>query len=179
MRIAASNGNGAANGAAAAQSLALAAEAAKDRQQQLEAAQQRVAEAEAAAQRARDDAQVAQAAASKLEADLQDLSAAYGTLDAHAGNLQTQVEQLQRDLTAAAEQRHLEGGGGCGVSQAELQQRVEAARQEAQDGADDVMADLLVCLGQEEAKVARLQERLQALGVDCHALLADIVAAGD
>ena len=100
--------------------------------------------------------------------DLEDLSAAYSTLDAHAGSLQQQVEQLQ----LAAEQRKQQqqgaqapssggdssgdGGGGGGISEAEVQRQVEAARQEAQQEADDAMGDLLVCLGQEEAKVGAL-----------------------
>ena len=209
---------------------------------QLAAAQQQAAEAEAAAERARGDAAAAQAAARKLESDLEDLSAAYGTLDAHTGSLQSQVERLQAELAeaqaAAQQQQHAgssSGGGGGGISEAEVRQRVEAAAAEAAEAAaaegDDAMGDLLVCLGQEEAKVrgsagarswggregswlhlmpclerrlprmlrpsaqagdafltfrgcccsqvARLREQLEAMGVDCDALLADIVAAGE
>lgn len=52
------------------------------------------------------------------------------------------------------------------------------ARQEEQVEAEAAMADLLVCLGQEELKVARLSEALAGRGVDVGALLADILAAG-
>lgn len=129
---------------------------------------QQLREVEAEAQRARADAQAAQAAGRKLEMDLEDLSAAYSTLDAHAGSLQQQVEQLQLQLQLAAEQRKQQqqgteapssgssSGEGGGISAAEVQRRVEAARQEAQQEADDAMGDLLVCLGQEEAKVGAL-----------------------
>ncbi|PSC74328.1 Arginine deiminase [Micractinium conductrix] len=145
---------------------------------QLAAAQQQAAEAEAAAERARGDAAAAQAAARKLESDLEDLSAAYGTLDAHTGSLQSQVERLQAELAeaqaAAQQQQHAgssSGGGGGGISEAEVRQRVEAAAAEAAEAAaaegDDAMGDLLVCLGQEEAKVARLREQLEAMGDLC------------
>ena len=50
---------------------------------------------------------------------------------------------------------------------------------EAQEEGEAAMGDLLICLGQEEAKVARLRGELEAGGVDVDALLADIVAAGD
>ncbi|KAL4452662.1 hypothetical protein ABPG75_008324 [Micractinium tetrahymenae] len=175
-----------------AESEAAAAAAAR---QQLVAAQQAAAEAETAAERARADAKAAQAAARKLETDLEDLSAAYSNLDAHAGSLHSQLERLESELAAARQQggaagpagQHQQGSGGDsssggrgrGVSEEEVQRRVEAARQEAAEEADEAMGDLLVCLGQEEAKVARLQERLEAFGVDVDALLADIVAAGE
>jgi pyruvate/2-oxoglutarate dehydrogenase complex dihydrolipoamide acyltransferase (E2) component len=222
-----SSGSGA-NGSAHGQSPELAAA-----QQAAAAAAQQLQEVEAEVQRAREDAQAARTAARKLEMDLEDLSAAYGTLDAHAGSLQQQVEQLQLELAAERRRQQQQGaqapaGGSSsgdvgGIGEAEVQRQVEAARQEAQQEADDAMGDLLVCLGQEEAKVgavlgslcvrrlgalgcaallrplcccfflwavaelaglpppklqvARLRQRLEAQGVDCDALLADIVDA--
>lgn len=131
--------------------------------QQAAAAQAQVAEADAAAERARGDAQAAQAAARKLETDLEDLSAAYSTLDAHAGSLQQQLDALQAELAAARQQQAASSSAGAaaaaggGISEDEVERRVAAARSEAaaeaQAEADEAMTDLLVCLGQEEAKV--------------------------
>ena len=59
-----------------------------------------------------------------------------------------------------------------------MEAAVREARQEEQVEAEAAMADLLVCLGQEELKVARLSEALAGRGVDVGALLADILAAG-
>ena len=159
-------------GAAAAGDGGLAAQAARAEaaaaRQQLAAAQQQLAEAEAEAERARGDAQAAQAAARKLETDLEDLSAAYGNLDAHAGTLQQQVDQLQDELAqqraaaaaaapAAADQQQPAAAALGGASEEEVQRQLAAARAEgaaeAQAEADEAMTDLLVCLGQEEAKV--------------------------
>lgn len=135
-----------------------------------EQARQQLAEAEQAAEQARSAAQAAQAAARKLEADLEDLSAAYSTLDAHAGALQQQTDGLQRELR---ELRQQQAGGAefrGGISEAEVEQRVATARveaqQEAQREADDAMADLLVCLGQEEAKVRGGRGAAPGLGED-------------
>lgn len=153
----------------AAHAAAVEADAAR---QQLSAAQLQVAEAEAEADRARGDAREAQAASRKLERDLEDLSAAYGTLDAHVGSLQQQVEQLQEELAqqraaaTAAEQRAAAAAAspaGAAASEEEVEQRVAAARAEAAAEAtaeaDDAMTDLLVCLGQEEAKVGVRERR--------------------
>jgi hypothetical protein len=41
------------------------------------------------------------------------------------------------------------------VDEADIQRRIEAAVEEAQRESDESMNDLLVCLGQEEAKVGR------------------------
>lgn len=152
--------NGSSQVHAEGEAAAAAADAAAARQQ-LAAAQLAAAEAEVAAERARGDAQAAQAAARKLETDLEDLSAAYSNLDAHAGSLQSQVEQLELDLAAARQQAgaagpasgHQQGSDRGGVGEEEVRRQVEAARQEAAQEADEAMGDLLVCLGQEEAKV--------------------------
>ena len=244
----------AADGHAAHAAVAAAEAEAHAARQQLAAVQAQLAEAEGVAERARGDAHAAQAAARKLETDLEDLSAAYSTLDAHSGLLQQQLDALQAELAAARQGQGspdtAAGAGaaaaaaaaGGGLSEAEVERRVAAARAEAaaeaQAEADESMTDLLVCLGQEEAKVggwlgggavswaderlarlaaaggrtgivaeqpackgcshgvhilglismavptgspqvARLRERLEALGVDADALVADIVAAGE
>ncbi|EFN51480.1 hypothetical protein CHLNCDRAFT_140241 [Chlorella variabilis] len=182
-RLRCATGNGTASQAALEAQAAAEAQADVLRQQ-LVVAQQQLLEVQAEVERARADMTAGQVAARKLEMDLQDLSAAYSTLDAHADSLQQQVDQLQCDLAGARQRQddvEVVGAGAQqgGTSQIELQQRLEAVRQEAQQEADDAMADLLACLGMEEAKVARLRERLQAYGVDCDALLADIVVAGE
>ena len=42
------------------------------------------------------------------------------------------------------------------------------------DAMDDQLSDLLVCLGQEEQKVERLQQKLKELGIDPEPLLVDL-----
>ena len=167
LRLAGSASNAAAADGHAAHAAVAAAEAeVQATRQQAAAAQAQLAEAAAEAERARNDAQAAQAVARKLETDLEDLSAAYSTLDAHAGSLQQQLDALQAELAAARQQQNTAGAaaaaaaaGGGGVSEDEVEQRVAAAREEAaaeaQAEADEAMTDLLVCLGQEEAKVGR------------------------
>jgi hypothetical protein len=140
-----------------------------------EALRARCAELEAEAGRARGEATDARAAALKLEADLEGLSSAYAALDAHAGELQAQLDR---------------GGGGsgtvtsppppapAGVDEAEVRRReaaaADAARAEAAAEGDAAMEDLLVCLGQEEAKVAALAARLDAAGVSSVDVLAGL-----
>ena len=59
----------------------------------------------------------------------------------------------------------------AGPSDADIEARITEAVEAAQADADDSMADLLECLGQEEAKVAALRQRLEALGEDVEGLL--------
>ena len=49
------------------------------------------------------------------------------------------------------------------------------AIEEKEDSDADEMSDLLICLGQEEAKCQGLSEKLASLGVDVEAYLATIV----
>lgn len=69
-------------------------------------------------------------------------------------------------------------GAAGGVSEEEVARRVEdavsRAKAEADQDADEQLTDLLVCLGQEEQKVALLSEKLSGYGVDVDALLATI-----
>jgi hypothetical protein len=141
-----------------------------------EALRARCAELEAEAGRARGEAANARAAARKLETDLEGLSSAYAALDAHAGELQAQLD------------RGGGGGGGSGVAtalpapagvdEAEVRRReaaaADAARAEAATEGDAAMEDLMVCLGQEEAKVAALAARLDAAGVSSADVLAGL-----
>lgn len=53
----------------------------------------------------------------------------------------------------------------------------EKAREEAEQEAEEGMNDLLVCLGQEEAKVEALRNKLEAMGVDVEAVLSEIQGA--
>ncbi len=144
-----SSGSSVANGHLAPHAAAAAAEAAAE----TEGLRRQLAEVQAAAERAVADLARAREAAQKLETDLEDLSAAYSTLDGHAESLQQQVDQLQAELVA---ERQRAGGGSGPVSSAEVEQRIAAARLEAEQAAEEGMVDLLVCLGQEEAKVRRV-----------------------
>lgn len=47
-------------------------------------------------------------------------------------------------------------------------------RAEAEGDAEEQMSDLLVCLGQEEAKVEALRQKLEDMGMDVDAILAGI-----
>lgn len=53
------------------------------------------------------------------------------------------------------------------------------AADEAREEADEELADLLLCLGQEEEKVRRLSQRLQLLGEDVGMLLEGVGGEGD
>ena len=97
---------------------------------EVQALRQQLAQADEQLAKAQAEAEHAGRSARKLETELEDLSLAYSTLDAHANRLRQQVEQLQCDLAAGEPE------------------------------------DLLVCLGQAEAKVLLMRERLDALGVD-------------
>jgi len=81
---------------------------------------------------------------------------------------------LQREREAQQQQQQLQFGSGEDVA-ARIAAAVEEARAAAAEETDDAMGDLLVCLGQEEAKVAALSERLSQLGEDVDAVL---LAAG-
>lgn len=88
------------------------------------------------------DAHRLQGALAKTEADLQSLSAAYAALDAHATELQARLDG---------------NGAGGGVGEEEVEKLIQAAREEAESEANAAMEDLLVCLGEEEAKVGELE----------------------
>jgi DNA repair exonuclease SbcCD ATPase subunit len=138
--------------------------------EELAATQARAAALEREAADARADADDARAALRKVEADLEALSSAYATLDSHANDMQTQLEraELQQRL----------GGGAPGAGAADVEAAVAAAREEAQQEADASMDDLMVCLGQEEAKVQALAARLDALGGRSEEVIAGVLAAG-
>jgi hypothetical protein len=101
---------------------------------------QRIAEAELEATTSRSAEQSARATLAKVEADLEGLSREYAALDAHASELQTRLD------------------GAMAMPVTDVDALVRATREEMRQEADSVMEDLLVCLGQEEAKVARLKE---------------------
>ncbi|GAB4814701.1 hypothetical protein N2152v2_001747 [Parachlorella kessleri] len=87
----------------------------------------------------------------KLESELEGLSNAYAMLEAHSRDVQAQLE-CQRALHEAA--------------------KTSSAQLEGDEG--DPLEDLLICLGQEEAKVARLSAALRKLGSDPEGLLLDM-----
>eukprot|EP00873_Tetraselmis_striata_P011622 jgi/Tetstr1/431886/TSEL_021376.t2 len=111
------------------------------------------------------------AAAGKLEEDMADLSGAYNALESHSYSLESQVKELQLKLKAMGDVAASQAGS---ADEAAIQARIEEALAEAQAEADESMTDLLECLGQEEAKVVRLREKLEELGVDVDALLEGI-----
>jgi len=145
---------------------------------------------------ARQQAEDARAAVAKSEADLEDLSGAYNTLEAHAFKLEGQLRLQQTgaccpcstawtetchpsashpDLCCHTHNCNHESNGTCrsdiqslltcaaasgdtpppAATEADIQRRIDAAVEEAQEESSESMNDLLVCLGQEEAKVGR------------------------
>ena len=128
---------------------------------------------------ARSEAAEARAASERAQGELQDLSNAYAGLDAHAGQLQAQLDAALAGSSGSGGGAQPSAPARGGLSEAEVAARVEAAVAEAQEEGEAAMGDLLICLGQEEAKVARLRGELEASGVDVDGLLADIVRAGE
>ncbi|EFJ52831.1 hypothetical protein VOLCADRAFT_120213 [Volvox carteri f. nagariensis] len=145
--------------------------------QQLEVMAARLSQAEADAAAAREAAAAAHVAASKAEADLADLSGAYNNLEAHAFATEAQLRSAQGALAAAqaaaaaAEARSQAAAAGAtgpahgagGLSEADIQRRIEEAvaeaRAEGKAEAEEGMTDLFVCLGQEERKLRLRQAR--------------------
>lgn len=97
--------------------------------------------------------------------ELSSLSSSYAELEAHANLLEKQL--------AASGSRTLGGD-----SQDDIERRVqhahEAGRAEAEKENEEAMNDLFVVLGGEEAKVAILRARLEALGVDVDDILVNV-----
>ena len=129
------------------------------------------AEREIAAARA--EAAEARNAAARNEESLTALSEAYNTLEAAHFRFE---EELRRASSSG------------GITAEQLRKVVAEARQEGMvDGAAQAAAeheqelnDLLVCLGQEEAKVMRLREALERAGVaDVDAIIASPLPDGD
>ena len=77
----------------------------------------------------------------------------------------------ERLLAAASKQASSETPplhpGSRWISESDVEKRV----QEAKDEADEQMNDLLVCLGQEEAKVSLLTDTLMSLGINVDEIL--------
>lgn len=98
---------------------------------------------------AKADSERLQQALVKAEADLEGLSTAYTALDSHATELQARLDKAL--LVSLPRGR----GGGQDV-----EALIQAARKEAEEEASAAMEDLLVCLGQEEGKVKKLEALL-------------------
>jgi hypothetical protein len=127
------------------------------------------AEREIAAARA--ETAEARNAGSRHEESLTALSQAYNTLEAAHF-------RLEEELRGASA-----GGAGAAVTAEQLRIAVAAAREEgmaagiqqAAEEHEQELNDLLVCLGQEEAKVAALRQALEGTGfADVDALLATV-----
>jgi Uso1 / p115 like vesicle tethering protein, head region/Uso1 / p115 like vesicle tethering protein, C terminal region len=102
---------------------------------------------------ARLDTERLQQALVKAEADLEGLSTAYTALDSHATELQARLDKAL--LAPASSQPNTDAGG-----HPDVKALVQSARKEAEEEASAAMEDLLVCLGQEEAKVEKLEALL-------------------
>lgn len=111
----------------------------------------------------REEVQLARGEADKYARDLEDLSAAYNQLEVHS----LQVEAQLRDAAGVGDVAQL------------VEKARKAAREEAEAEQEEGMNDLLVCLGQEEAKVERLRARLEELGEDVDALLEAVMGVDD
>ena len=115
---------------------------------EVEQLKQRNSQLEKEASGAKADAARMQQALAKAEADLEGLSNAYAALDSHANQLQALLDQAM-----------VAGPATNGLTQ-DIEALLQAAREEAEQEANAAMEDLLVCLGQEEAKVERLEALL-------------------
>jgi hypothetical protein len=173
--------------------------------QSLSSMQQQQPQHHPSAARAALEAEVVAAAAEVQAAAEAALAARVATLEAELEEARRRVRDAEAKAEAAAAQavaaaaRAAAGGAGQAtvaaaaeegstaltprsVAQASWEQGVSdgkamvaaelAEQQEAMD-------DLLVCLGQEEAKMQRLWAALEEHGVDVHVLLADLVQAED
>lgn len=88
----------------------------------------------------------------RTKEELNSVVSAYTELEAHAKLLES--EAAQRPQAPAAEQPKEDGGQDADL--------------------EGELNDLLVCLGQEEAKVEKLRSHLEAMGVDVDALLENL-----
>lgn len=146
------------------------------------------AEAEAARLRAevehlRSELAEARETLARSEESMQGLSQAYNSLEADV----FRREEEERVLRLRIEELTRAGGGApaaaapAGATKAELEaarrEGEEAGRREAQEAGEQELNDLLVCLGQEEAKVEKLREALEGLGVDPEPLIAEVMGA--
>lgn len=110
---------------------------------------QRNVQLEKEAKEAKADMERMQQALAKAEADLEGLSTAYTALDSHANELQAKLDQA------------IVTGPAANGQPQDMEALLQAAREEAERDANAAMEDLLVCLGQEEAKVERLEALLE------------------
>mmetsp|Transcript_16779 Transcript_16779/g.54870 ORF Transcript_16779/g.54870 Transcript_16779/m.54870 type:complete len:955 (-) Transcript_16779:69-2933(-) len=151
------------------------------------------AEAQTAVAAAQADADEARGAASKLEEQLQGLSAAYNSLEAEAFKHEEENRLLKAQISSgeggppapspdpalSAEALEAARAEARAEALAELEAAVSRARAEgAEEGKAEAEAageselnDLLVCLGQEESKTEKLRSVLEELGHDVDALL--------
>lgn len=168
---------------------------------QLQGLQQSIQKLEADLAGSKEAATEARTLAEKAEAELTALSGAYNSLEEHAFKLEEQCQGLQSqqadgiaagvaaaegavqrrsDAAAAATGTSPAGEEASGdfVHAVEVDRRVSeavaAARLQSDQEGEESLTDLLVCLGQEEEKVAALAARLQALGEDVGQLLGGI-----
>ncbi|KAI3899077.1 hypothetical protein MKW92_006812 [Papaver armeniacum] len=102
-----------------------------------------------------DEAHAHRSLADKMKSDLKSLSDAYKSLEQAKSLLESEVKALKLETTKSRD----------------LDAIKEEAKEEGRKESEVELNDLLVCLGQEQAKVEKLSSRLEELGEDVSSLL--------
>ncbi|MCL7021468.1 hypothetical protein MKW94_024356 [Papaver nudicaule] len=102
-----------------------------------------------------DDAYAHRSFAEKMKSDLKSLSDAYKSLDQAKSLLESEIKALKLETK----------------QNPDLDTIKEEAKEEGRKESEVELNDLLVCLGQEQAKVEKLSSRLEELGEDVSSLL--------
>ncbi|KAI3899521.1 hypothetical protein MKW92_026009 [Papaver armeniacum] len=102
-----------------------------------------------------DEAHAHRSLADKMKSDLKSLSDAYKSLEQAKSLLESEVKALKLETTKSPD----------------LDAIKEEAKEEGRKESEVELNDLLVCLGQEQAKVEKLSSRLEELGEDVSSLL--------
>ncbi|KAI3860535.1 hypothetical protein MKX03_025467 [Papaver bracteatum] len=102
-----------------------------------------------------DEAHAHRSLADKMKSDLKSLSDAYKSLEQAKSLLESEVNSLKHETKNSPD----------------LDAIKEEAKEEGRKESEVELNDLLVCLGQEQAKVEKLSSRLEELGEDVSSLL--------
>eukprot|EP01023_Acetabularia_acetabulum_P036281 TRINITY_DN3429_c0_g1_i11.p1 TRINITY_DN3429_c0_g1~~TRINITY_DN3429_c0_g1_i11.p1 ORF type:complete len:629 (+),score=117.89 TRINITY_DN3429_c0_g1_i11:2086-3972(+) len=105
------------------------------------------------------DIEVAQQEAQQHQSALKRLNDSYQHTQKRAFELEAKLTEMEKKK---------------GYTEEEVSAKIQYEVEKAQMDGEEAMADLLICLGEEEAKVAVLIERLQELGEDPQELLRNI-----
>eukprot|EP01025_Chloroclados_australasicus_P026025 TRINITY_DN2584_c0_g3_i5.p1 TRINITY_DN2584_c0_g3~~TRINITY_DN2584_c0_g3_i5.p1 ORF type:complete len:852 (+),score=125.31 TRINITY_DN2584_c0_g3_i5:245-2800(+) len=105
------------------------------------------------------DVEVAQQEAQQHKQSLKRLDHSYQHLQQRAFELENKLQEQEKSK---------------GLSEEEVAAKIKYEVEKAQSEGEEAMADLLVCLGEEEAKVAILSEKLRDLGEDPEQLIQGI-----